>query len=263
MTLGAVPQPLPHIGGLVGSALLGSALAAVGLLAAGLMAAYLTIATPLVSTLVPDTSAADGRLAIAFGVWSFALIAGGSMLVSGASRLAGVVTSHGVGRRVVGPAARALGSMAEDVTVVGGMVPNDGGPIPELVIGAFGMAVIHSLPTSGRTRHDHPGSEPGSSGGWQRTDDPLDGAVRDADRVRRWLGDADLDFVVHVYAVLVASDRSIQRSPTCAVISSEQIPAWIASLPRQRTLTAGRQLRLVAMAQPAAIAEAARRKRNW
>jgi hypothetical protein len=71
--------------------------------------------------------------------------------------------------------------------------------------------------------------------------------MRDAERVRRWLAAADLEFVVRVYAALVVDDRALQRSPTCAVISSEQIPAWIGSLPLQRTLTAGRRGRLLAM----------------
>jgi hypothetical protein len=73
--------------------------------------------------------------------------------------------------------------------------------------------------------------------------------MRDADRVRRWLAGADLEFVVRVYAALVVNDRVLQRSPTCAVISPAQIPAWIASLPRQRTLTAGRRARLLALAR--------------
>jgi hypothetical protein len=263
MTLGASPQSLPRIGGLSGATLPGQTLAAAGLLAAGVMAAYLTIATPFVSTLVPDASSPGGHAATWFGVWSFALLAGGAMLVSGASRMAIIVTKRGFRSGVSGPAARALGSRANDLTVVRGVAPNDGGPIPELVIGAFGVAVVHERPASRHGRHQRVDRENGPAGGWQRTDDPLDATSRDADRVRRWLGAADLDFVVHVYAVLVTNDPALQRSPTCALISAEQIPAWMASLPRQRTLTPGRQARLVAMAQPSAIAEAASRKRNW
>jgi hypothetical protein len=73
--------------------------------------------------------------------------------------------------------------------------------------------------------------------------------MRDAERVRRWLAGADLEFVVRVYAALVVSDRVLQRSPTCAVIGVDQISHWIASLPRQRTLTAGRRARLMGLAQ--------------
>jgi hypothetical protein len=55
----------------------------------------------------------------------------------------------------------------------------------------------------------------------------------------------DLEFVVRVYAVLVTADRSIPRSAQCAVIGEEDIPAWFASLPGQRSLTAGRRDRLL------------------
>jgi hypothetical protein len=81
-------------------------------------------------------------------------------------------------------------------------------------------------------------------------DDPLEAAARDADRVRRWLSLADLDFVVRVYAAVVVDDRSIQRSPLCATMTEEQIPGWIAALPRQRTLTKGRRDRLMAIMRP-------------
>lgn len=258
MTLTVLPQSAPRIGRLVGGTLLGSVLAA-----AGLLAAYLTIATPLVSTLVPDATAGGKHVAIGLGIWSFALIAGGALLVSGTSRLATVLTTVRRGRGVRGPAARALGSTQDDVVVVSSVIPKEGGPIPELVIGAFGVAVVHELPTSRQIRNGRAGWDSRTGDGWQRMGDPLDAAMHDVDRVRRWLSEADLDFVVRVYAALVVRDRTLQRSPTCAVISAEQIPAWIASLPRQRTLTAGRRGRLLAMAQPSASAESGSRKRDW
>lgn len=257
MTLGAVPQSAPRPSSLVGGTLLGSVLAV-----AGLLTAYLTIATPLVSRLVPDASSGGGHVAIALGVWSFALVAGGAMLMSGAIRLALMLTTLRSGRNVGGPAGRALGSALDEIVVARGVIPKEGPPIPELVIGAFGVAVVHALPTSQQIRHGRVGWDSRTSDGWHPIEDPLAAAVHDVDRVRRWLSAADLDFVVRVYAALVVSDRTLQRSPTCAVISVEQIPAWIASLPRQRTLTAGRRGRLLAMAQPSASAQAASR-RNW
>lgn len=258
MTLIAPPQSAPRLGRLIGGTLLGSVL-----VAAGLVTAYLTIATPLVSTLVPDARSGGGHVAIGLGVWSFALVAGGALLVAGTSRLAIIVAMFRTGRRVGGPAARARALMPNEVAVASGVIPKEGRPIPELVIGAFGAAVVHELPSSKQIRHGRAGWESRTRDGWQRMDDPLDVAMRDADRVRRWLSTADLDFVVRVYAALVVSDQSLQRSPTCAVISTEQIPAWIASLPRQRTLTAGRRARLPGMAQPPARVEAGSRQRDW
>jgi hypothetical protein len=43
---------------------------------------------------------------------------------------------------------------------------------------------------------------------------------------------------------VVPSDASIVRTPTCAVISTEQIPAWLASLPPQRSLNSIRRAEL-------------------
>ena len=75
--------------------------------------------------------------------------------------------------------------------------------------------------------------------GWVPTEHPLDRVARDAERVRHWLTHGDLDYVVRVYAALVTPDTTIQRTPSCAVISDDQIPDWLAALPRQRSFSAG------------------------
>src|SRR6266545_8101076 len=82
MTFSSPPQAIPRFGRLVGGTLLGTIL-----VVAGLLMAYLTVATPLVATLVP-TQAGGGRVSIGLGVWSFALIAGGGLLVAGTNHLA-------------------------------------------------------------------------------------------------------------------------------------------------------------------------------
>ena len=38
-----------------------------------------------------------------------------------------------------------LSSLPEDVMVATDVMPNDGRPIPELVVGPFGVAVVHEL----------------------------------------------------------------------------------------------------------------------
>jgi hypothetical protein len=245
MTLNTATHAPARFGRLVGATLVGFLL-----VDAGLALAYLTIATPAVSALVPGSSTGRGSMAIGFGIWSLSLIAGGAFLAAGTNRLASVVATL---KRPVGgggPAAKALGGSSEDLAVAGNVVPREGRPVPELVIGSFGVAVIHELPSAHRVRTGPAGWEIRSSDGWEPMDDPLEAAMRDAERVRRWLAGADLEFVVRVYAALVVSDRMLQRSPTCAVIGANQIAPWIASLPRQRTLTAGRRARLLAMARP-------------
>lgn len=256
MTLTAPPQAAARFGTLVGSTLFGAIL-----VATGLVAAYVTIATPFVTNLTPATSRA-GTVPIGLAVWAFALIAGGALLVAGTNWLAFSVAL--VRRRPSGGAAgRALASMTDEVAVARMVAPMDGPPIPELVIGAFGVAVVHTLPSSRLVRHGLAGWETRSGDGWRPMDDPLDAAMRDADRVRRWLASGDFDFVVRVYAALVVDDQSLARSPTCAVISTQQIPAWVVSLPRQRTLTAGRRERLLAMATTRPGATSRGRSTGW
>lgn len=243
------PQSTPRFGTLVGGTLFGTILAM-----AGLLTAYLTLATPILSNAIPTAGGGQG-VPIGLGIWSFALIAGGGLLIAGTNHLALTVVSLRRTRSIGGPAARALASISDEVAVAADVIPIEGRAIPELVIGAFGVAVVHALPSSKQVRHGPAGWEARTNDGWQPVDNPLDAAMRDADHVRRWLGMADLDFIVRVYAALVVDDRALERSPTCAVISTQQIPAWISSLPRQRTLTAGRRGRLLTIVTKRAGAE--------
>lgn len=258
MTLGAHPQSALRFGRLIGGTALGALL-----VAAGLFLAYRTLSTPLISTLVGSGAPGGQRVTIGLGVWSLALIAGGGLLVAGTSRLATIVAILRHGRGAGGAASRALAALADEVIVASAVTPDEGRPIPELAIGGFGIAVIHELPSSNAIRHGGAGWESRTREGWQAADDPLDAAMRDADRVRRWLRTADLDFVVRVYAALVVTAPKIQRSSSCAVVSADQIRAWIASLPPQRTLSRGRRDQLVAMARQPRRAENVARERSW
>jgi hypothetical protein len=53
------------------------------------------------------------------------------------------------------------------------------------------------------------------------------------------------DFVVKVFAAVVTSDPSVGRTATCAVVTAENIPGWLASLPPARSLTTDRRQDLV------------------
>ena len=168
MTLSPTPHVSTRIGRLIGPTVLGFLL-----VDAGLAMAYLTIATPVVSGLVP-ASGRRGSMAIGLGIWSFSLIAGGALLAAGTTRLATIVAS--VKRRDVGggPAARALGALSEELAVASNVIPREGMPVPELVVGPFGVAVIHELPSVRRARHGPAGWEARSEDGWEPMDDPLD-----------------------------------------------------------------------------------------
>ena len=77
--------------------------------------------------------------------------------------------------------------------------------------------------------------------GWIPIENPLERAARDAERVRHWLSDDDRDFLVKAYAaVVIRPGASLERTATCAVLTADQVPDYIASLPAQRTLTASR-----------------------
>ena len=76
--------------------------------------------------------------------------------------------------------------------------------------------------------------------GWSPTESPVERTARDAERLRRWLGGEDKDFVVKIHAAVVSEDERITRIPSCAALRPDELPAWIAGLPNQRGLTESR-----------------------
>ncbi len=252
----APPRPARELGSLVSGTLLGA-----GLVAAGLCLAFVTVETPFVSRLVPGGR--GGSVAVVFPalVWALALIAGGALLVAGTDRLAATIAM--VRNRTVGrsPVIRALASLPADIVVATGLILDDDRPIPELVVGPFGVALVDEIGTDHDLRRIGQTWEMRTADGWIPAEHPLDRAARDAERVRRWLGHGDLDFVVRVHAALVTTDGSMPRSPLCAVITADQIPSWIAALPRQRSLTAGRIGQIAARLGEAVAAGG--RRRGW
>ena len=248
----------PRLGALVGRSVSG-----VLLTAAGLGIAYAVLETPLVSVLSTDRLSGTGRVPIGLGILSLSLIAGGALLLAGTNRLAAGLAYLRAGNAGAGPGTRALASMADEVAVLADVVPIEGRAIPELAIGPFGVAVLHAL--SERRQYRQVGSswEYRTRDGWMPMDNPLEHANRDAERVRRWFTIADLDFVVRVYAAVIVGDSSIPRSATCAVVTPDQLPAWIGALPSQRSLTPARRLRLGALATSRASSAENTRSPGW
>ncbi len=178
MQLTTSTKPTPHLGSLIGGTLLGALF-----VTAGLLVAYLTLETPFVAQLVPGSRTGPSPVGFTTAIWSFALIAGGALLVAGTNRLAITVAhlrSAGVHVSVV---ARALQGSTLNLAVVRDVTPSDGRVIPELVIGPFGAVVIHELPRPDVIR---PASAPATSweirtsDGWWPTEHPLDRAARTA-----------------------------------------------------------------------------------
>jgi hypothetical protein len=249
----------PHPGQRTGSLIVGTVLGGC-LVALGLGIALFALETPLATTLVPERPGASG-VGIAVVVWALTLVAGGALLVSGTNRLASIVAAVRSDPRPPSSVGAAYGSLPEDIAVMTNVVPTEGRPIPEVVVGPFGVAVIHELGPKKVIRQVGTSWERKTRDGWVPTEHPLDTAERDAERVRHWMTHGDLDFVVRVYAALITADPSMLRSPLCAVITEDRIPDWIASLPRQRTLSEGRRQQIVARVRGAVATGGSRR--DW
>ncbi|HEX2756097.1 MAG TPA: hypothetical protein VHM48_11565, partial [Candidatus Limnocylindrales bacterium] len=231
----------PPLGAVVVGLVVGSVL-----LVGGLLLAWVAFATPVLTGLTPPTARpGPAQLALGGVIWGFTLVAPPSFAIVGALRLGRVVRAISVKprTRAMTRVAAAVGdqySAATDVRLPDGRIVRD------LVLGPFGLAVINELPPPRATRHTGISWEiRRSDGRWVHFENPLERTARDGERVRRWIASTERDFVVKVYAAVVTPDPTISRTPGCAVLTPEQIPAWLASLPSARALTADRQVELV------------------
>jgi len=216
------------------------------LVVSGLTLWFATLMTPFVDLIsvgrFGSATALNGLL-----VRWLAVALGAVFLGVGVARLADVLAHVRSWAATVLPAMLPISAdgpvMALDVSL------GDGRPIPKLVVGRFGAAVLRDLPSPTIARQQGAYWEGLTDQGWIRIESPLDRAARDAERVRRWLADDDRDYVVRVYAAVVGTEPGIARTPTCAVITESQVEPWLASLPVQRSLNEGRRNQLIALLQ--------------
>ena len=219
------------------------------LVGAGLALGYVAFATGFVDRF---TAARPGAALTIMGAaaWAVALVAPALFVVVGAVRLVGGLDELLGSRPKPRPAARVAGKLTDDHVVATRVRLPDGRLVPELVVGPFGVAVVEELPPAAATRERGGRWEIRTvAGTWQPIEHPLDRAARDAERVRRWLAHEEHDHVVKVYAAVVAPPSSIARTPECAVVTADQLQAWIATLPPQRSLNADRRARIVELLQ--------------
>ena len=217
----------------------------------GLALAYITYATPFLQSALPSGRPDAAQTVIGMGMWAVALVAPAGFVLAGASRLARMlsVARGRVPRRTT--TLKALDGPTDDITVAGGLTLPDGRGVSELVIGPFGAAVIRELPPAAVTRIQGEIWQVRTSRGWVSLENPLDRATRDAERVRRWLTDDD-DFLVKVYSAVVGPAPTVAMTPHCAVLEPDQLAAWIAALPAQRSLNPGRLQRILDVVRAAA-----------
>lgn len=232
----AAPARQP-IGSIVSGTLVGGTL-----VAGGLSLAYLAFATPLLGMLLPNGRLGPGQMATGMVVMALALVAPTTFVAVGTNRLAKLVAS--VRQRTSRRTAldQLAASLPPDVVGASGVTLYDGRTIPGLLVGPFGVVVVREAPSSAITRFTGSHWELRTSAGWMPIENPLERATRDAERVRHWLSHDDRDFLVKTYAAVIApAETSLARSPSCAVLTIDQMPAFIASLPAQRSLTTSRR----------------------
>jgi hypothetical protein len=231
----------PPIGAVVVGLAVGSFL-----LLGGLFLAWIAFATPVLSGLTL-TAGRPGPAQMALGgaIWSITLVAPPCFAIVGALRIGRVAraVSAKPPNRAMTRVAGAVGD--EYIAAVDVRLP-DGRVVRDLVLGPFGLAVINELPPARLTRHTGISWEiRRSDGRWVHFENPLERTARDGERVRRWVASIERDYIVKVYSAVVTPDPTVARTPGCAVVTSEQIPAWLASLPPARSLNADRQAELI------------------
>jgi len=221
------------------------------LIVAGIVMAFVVLATPALTTILPTGRLNIGQMATGMLVWALALVGPAAFVLLGANRLLRILTTLKVRNPPRTPLLRALDGLPDGMVVAHGLTLADGRGVSELVLGPFGAAVLRELPPAAMTRIREGQWELRTPRGWIQLENPLDRAARDAERVRRWLGHDDADFVVKVYAAVVGTNRNLTRTTDCAVISPDEAVAWISALPPQRSLTEGRRGQVLDMVREA------------
>ncbi|MEO7664799.1 MAG: hypothetical protein ABIV26_06695 [Candidatus Limnocylindrales bacterium] len=210
--------------------------------------AYMLFGSGVLDRLVPSGRATTSQLLTGGLAWTFALTAPAAFGFLGLIRFGSAFGRLSARRARPSPAVRAARAIADDHAVATRVRLPDGSRIvPELVVGPFGAAVIEELPPAGAivSRGSRSWEVRLADGRIHLMDHPLIRATRDAERVRVWFAGEDNEHFVKVYAAVVGTDPSVERSPTCAYISPDDVGAWLASLPPQRTFDVDRRERVL------------------
>lgn len=222
---------------------------AIGLLFVGLgvALAYLALATPFSQQFVPEPRSSGVRVIASALGWTLLIVAPATAGIAGIAWLAGVAERASLLRARPHPVVGLTRVLGEEYTAATHVRLPDGRLVSEIIVGPHGMAVFEPMPPAAliRTQSGRWELRVGKNR-WVPLENPLERTARSADRVRHWLTNEDRGFVVRVHAAVVASDpTSIARSTGCAVVSREQIPAYLNSLPIQRGFTPERRTQIV------------------
>jgi membrane protein implicated in regulation of membrane protease activity len=221
-------------------------LAGSALLAGGVFLAWLAFATPIIGALTPAALRPTlPQMALGGVVWAVALTAPPLFAIVGAWRI-----SRTLRALVVRPArpmlAHASEQLDDDHFAASDVRLPDGRTVGNIVVGPFGLAVINEMPRTRPVRTTGTSWEiRGPRGRWIPIENPMERTARDGERIKRWFGSAERDYVLKVYAALVSTDPTLPRTPGCAVVTPEQLPGWLAALPPARSITAERRAEIV------------------
>jgi len=170
---------------------------------------------------------------------AFAAPAG--LAIVGIARLGDAAVHARGARGAATPVARRAALLPAGCTVFARIFLPDGRRIPDVVVGPHGIALFESLPPAAATRRTGDRWEVRfADRSWRSIENPLQKAVRDADRLRRHLEAQERDFVVRVQAAVLGDPGAVGRIDGCSVVALDDVPAWLAALSAQRGLTADR-----------------------
>ncbi len=220
----------------------------IGLLLVGLGIAlgYLALATPFSQRFIPDPRTTGVRVIVSALGWALLIAAPAIAALAGIAWLAGAVERASAMRSRPHPVTGLSRVLGADYAAATGVQLPDGRVVSELIVGPHGIAVFEPVPPAALTRVDGGRWELRvGKDRWVPLENPLERAVRSADRVRHWLAANDRGFVVRVHAAVIASDDRLHRTPNCAVVTRDQIPAYLNSLPVQRGFSADRRAAVV------------------
>ena len=216
------------------------------LLVGGLFLAWVAFATPVLTGLTPNVARPSPmQLAMGGAIWALTLVAPPAFAIVGVLRIGRVVRAL-TGKVRPRAMSRVAASVGDEYVAAADVLLPDGRIVRDVVLGPFGIAVVNELPHPRATRHaGYTWEIRGPDGRWLPMENPMEKAARDAERVRRWFSSVERDYVIKTFAAVVSIDPTVARTPTCAVVTPDQIPAWLASLPPSRALTADRRDELV------------------
>jgi hypothetical protein len=229
--------------------------ATIAMLLVGLGAAlaYLALATPFSQQFVPEPRSSGVRIIASALGWTLLIVAPATAAIAGIAWLAGVAERAAALRAGPHPVVGLTRLLGEEYTAATDVRLPDGRVVSEIIVGPHGMAVFEPTPPADATRvQDGRWEVRAGKDRWLPLENPLERTVRSAERVRHWLTNEDRGFVVRIHAAVVTPDStSMARSPGCAVVSREQIPAYLNSLPVQRGFSPERRAQIVAIIRAA------------